>query len=461
MIAIDTQSSGGFKVTETTTGETFFFSALQYACKNDQIELIPAAGSNILPLSASYSELIINGNSGLGSAAAACAALDTAGLGGSKSSLFALPARGSVTVTGTPADEDTLTLNDGTNTVVFEFSGAKAAGSVTFIDDATPAKPSDGDTVILDAEGDFEKTFEFNIGRKASVVLSFEDDGTAENLVDGNILTFEGKEETVTFIFLDTPADESGYAEVEIGASAAATMAAFITKFNASVEDYTATAADPADNTCTISADAVGSDFTIDFATNATYIAFSAETAGLNNGENISDPANIGVGIMSTVATTAAEFVRLWNANVPDFTATQGTGGNTHVCSIAAKKIGVLYNVTLTSESDTITITAPTGGVDSGTNLTAPNIEVPIGETTYETAENLTDAINEVSADGDLWIYASRYEAVVSLTNKITGSAGNEDITTDSSAVTVAGMSGGRAKTDIADILTALAALAV
>lgn len=62
MIAIDTQSSGGFKVTETTTGETFFFSALQYACKNDQIELIPAAGSNILPLSASYSELIINGN---------------------------------------------------------------------------------------------------------------------------------------------------------------------------------------------------------------------------------------------------------------------------------------------------------------------------------------------------------------------------------------------------------------
>ena len=462
MIAIDTQINGSFKVYNSTTGSTFLFSALDYASKNGEIELIPAAGSGLLPLTTPYTALTVNGVTAFASAQAACSALDVAGVGGSKTAIYALPARGEIVITGTPADEDTVTLDDGTKTpVVFEFSGAKSAGSITFVNDATPTQPSDGDTIILDAEGDFEKTFEFNAGRKFSATLSFIDGETAENVVDGNLLTVVTHNASKTFVFLDTPAEETAYNEVEIGETAAATMANFITKFNAVVTGYTAIAADTPDHTCTIQANAVGIAFYFSISTDGTYIKLTNVVVGLEPGDNITAVGNIGVPIMTTVGITTTEFVRAWNDNVPNFAATQGAGGSSHVVTITADEIGVAYNVTLTTEGTHITIVEPTGGIDSGTNVTSGQIEVPVGIDTAETASNLFEAINEVLGDGDLDIRATVFESTVYLSNLATGTGGNEAITKSCDAITITGMSGGRVKTDIADILTALAALAV
>ena len=449
MIELITLASGGFKIITTGTHRVErFYSNLQYVVENDQIILAGLIGSK--------NDFVINGAFSFASVDALCAAMDAAGVGGSKFIKPALPARGTIKIDSDPDDQDTVTINDGTNEVVFEFTGGKAAGTVTFVNEATPTNPADGDLLTFDNTGPDETVFEFNGGSKFKVGLEFGDGEETQNPVDGNTVTLGDD----VFIFLDEAEGLTAFTEVEIGETAAATMAAFITAFNLAITGHTATAADTPDNTCTIEADTVGEDGNVIVEVKSNYIQLEEIASGLDNGDNISDPDYIGVPIGATATATMTSFIAAFAANVGNYTITGSTPAD-NACAIKALEIGEDYNAAFATDSDNITAVDLTGGIDAETNLTEGNIGVDVGETTAVTAQNLAQMIYDQAADGNILIFADDKENTVYLSATFTGVTGNEDITKSCDAITVTGLSGGRAAVGITEIITALEALAI
>jgi hypothetical protein len=443
-ISINCLSKNSYKIIAGT--QTFFFTKFEYAIENDLVSIFTPAFN----FKAASNEIAVNEVREFADVTAIANALTGIGGGASPFTSPALPARGLVTLTAQPADTDTVTIDDGIvdDAVVFEFSGIKSAGSVTF-----SQNPSDTDTITVPITDEDDVIFEFDSGFKANATIAFFEGEAASNPFDGAKITFKGGEVDKTFIFLDDPDDETGLNEVEIGLNAAATMAAFIVKFNAVVTGWTAITEEVPDHTCTILANAVGTASNILLTTTSNYIDIDI-ASGVNPGGNV-EPGNIGVAIGATAAATMVNFIARFNANILLHTATPNTPAN-GACVITALEIGTAGDITITKEGDNIVVVSPTGGADAGDNATPGNIPVSIGRTKEITAENLAEAINIEKEDSNFNIHANCKAAVVSLTNLSAGVTGNEAITKDSDAVTVSGMSGGAAAVDISTLVTLL-----
>ena len=454
-ISIIRRPSGGFTI--NLNGIFYQVSHCSYVSSPANVQLIPPFGTfEFQPKIYPPAEWAVNEVRGFTTTAQVCNALDAIGVGADKFSKPAFPATGTITFSGQPAADDTVTLDDGVvdEGLEFEFTGVKAAGAVALIEDATPGNPDDEDTIIFDAEGENEATFEFDEGVIAEGIIDFTNGVEPTRPVSGSILIFDknGANET-SFAFLTTPAGETEHEEVTIGADPDATMAAFILKFNAAVDGWTAVAASPADNTCTIKADAAGEDGNVTIQLIAENIVATNVVNGVDPGDDVAE-GNIGVAIGADEDATMVNFIAAFNANITGWKA-YPTATPDHACTIVADEIGEDFNVTMTSASDLISVTAPTGGTD------ATEGTVAIGTTKEVTAANLALAINEAKDDGDIAIHANVDGAVIYLTNLVSGVAGNETLAKDSDKITVSGMAGGSAAINISTLLTALEALIV
>jgi len=456
-ISINRIPTGGFSF--EYNNQTVLTSKAEYVIQNNRITVFAQGG---FEGGAPFDSIAVNEVRDFASAAAVAEALDAIGFGKSSFEKPAHPARGTALFTGIPADTDTITIDDGVNTaVVFEFSGIHSAGAVSFIDDATPTNPSKGDTITFaDGDEDEEITFEFDSGTIASGTIEFSDGEDAINPKAGEkiVFDFEGDNETI-FEFVAASDSVSKHNKVVIGLNEDATMAAFIVKFNAVVDGWTAVAEDTPDHTCTIVADAVGVAGNVKLVAYSQAITTTDVSGGLNPGQDYAE-GNIPVVIGANVNATMANFILVFNAFVSTHTAKAASTPN-HTCTIKAVAVGVAGDVTMSKVADYITVTSPTGGADAGDNATPGNIVVEIWDDVNILAEYLTLAINEVKEDGDLDIHANAYGPKVTLTNLATGPAGNETITTTADEITVTGMAGGANAVTIDSIITALAALVV
>lgn len=446
MISIKRLSTGGYKITEN--GRSGFASKVEYTATDSYVQIILPGGSfNFSCDIYSPENIAVNEVRTFTTTAQVAAALDAIGAGMDKFQKPAQPAEGTAVFATNPADEDTITIDDGVVTAkVFEFSGIKSAGSVSLA-----ANPANGNVITLDPSGDLETIFEFDSGVAATGgALTF----TAKPEEGAQIIFDQGGANETTFIFLAAPAGATDFEEITVGATAVTAMAAFITKFNSVLgTPYTATAAEPADNTCTIAADAVGTAFNAVVALNSANITAVNLSGGLNAGTAVT-AGNIGIAIGASTTITMAAFVAAFNANVAGWTAFPSAPAD-GACTIVADEIGTTGDIGLTRVGANITVVAPTGGANSGTNLTVGHLVVPMGASATETAENLATAINEAA----FGIFAEAISATVFLTNLVAGTTGNIAVTTTAAEITVTGMTGGAAKIDISSILTALAAL--
>lgn len=452
-VSVSKLSTGAFQV--QVYNNVYFLSNPQYAAFPEGVKIISLPGQpvvNAMPVEPI--DWVVNDQGGYTTVEQVCQALSALGVGGSGYNIPATFANGHISLTAEPDDQDTVTIDDGTNTaVVFEFTGKRSVGAVSFANDGTPGNPANEDTIVFDDDGDNETTFEFDSGASASGALEFTDGEEPANPDDFDLLSLG---DDAHFIFLDTPAGETDYTEVEIGEDADATMVNFITAFNALDIPFTAVAANPADNTCTVNADAVGSESNLLWVASGDNFDVTSLTGGINAGDDITE-GNIGVVIGADEDETMENFIEKFNATIafPGWTAYPSDTPD-HECSIIADQVGDEYDVTITKSGDNITVTSPTGGIDAEENLTEGNIPVVVQMHNRDTLKDLAEIINEVKEDGDLLVTAYYNGTRVNLQHLTLGTAGNQSLAKSGDAITVGNLQGGAAEVTLQTLIDAV-----
>jgi len=328
-ISIVRQSTGGYKVVHA--GITYYFSDLNYAASPAGLKILPPTGSPVeFPLTA-LNHVAINEVRNFASVELAVKALDAAGVGKDKQDKPALPATGTVSLSGQPAAEDTVTIDDGviTAAAVFEFSGVKSNGAIRFIDGATPASPDPGDLIQFgggEEEGDHpEIVFEF-------------DDGEIE--IDRDNIP------------------------VKIGATATVTMTNFIKVFNDNIADWKAYPSATADNNCTIVANEIGEEWDVNLAKEGDNITIVKE---LDDGADAeATEGNWTVPIGTNVNVTAANLAEVINEAKDDddtnlLVHAEAKGAVVHLTHLLLGEAG---NEELAKSGTNITVVGLAGGVE-------------------------------------------------------------------------------------------------
>ena len=186
-------------------------------------------------------------------------------------------------------------------TKTFEWDhGSYATGSI-----AITGIPTDG-TVLTIGDGTTTKTFEFDVGDKASGTITLSD-----NPADGNTITIDDGTNAATVFEFDTgDGVEVGNVSVLIGETKEDTMAALIDAINGVVGGLlvTATANDPADNSCTLENDVIGTDGNADITKVGDNITVSGMAGGLEPYADVIAQTPIKTNDDTSFATVATRF---------------------------------------------------------------------------------------------------------------------------------------------------------
>lgn len=368
------------------------------------------------------------------------AAADATILGGSGRVAETL-ATGSIELTGTPTNGDTVTVQD---------RATYATGSVIF-----SANPVDGDRITI-GDGVISKTFEFDsnagvTGGNISVTIGATAAITATNLVTAinntasfNVTAASTASTTVSLVN-DSTGATGNVAITKVDANFAFTVSGMtggaassnvkIYEFDAAIAatgSITFTGA-PSDSQSFVISDGANA-YTFEFDTNnsvtqTTYVR-KVDVSGANNdGARATALANAING--STIGITAAVASNVVNL-------TNDTGG-------------IAGNVTITGTVTNAVASGMSGGVASGTvGSTGGNnhIAVSIGSDATTAALALRNAINAQKNAGNSTVSAATEVGAANPTIRLTagagsGSAGNTTVSKNGTNITVASMTGG------------------
>jgi hypothetical protein len=231
---------------------------------------------------------------------------------------------------------------------------------------------------------------------------------------------------------------------VAIGATREATIVNLIAAINAIVGTLLVTAAPstPANNSCNLTNDAVGETGNVDITKVGTNIAVGGMSTGAEPGDGTVSGTNIPVASLTSATVTMAALVVAINSEGAGLalTATAADPAD-ETCTLANDATGAAGNVAITTDCEELTsVVGMTGGQDAGgTEVTAGTISLPTQTAKEDQAATLAAAIK---ASG-LNLIVETIGAMVRLTQRTDGYAGNVTITKSGDAIAVTGMTGG------------------
>lgn len=354
-------------------------------------------------------------------------------------------ATGKISLTGQPADGDTVTMLDSASVQkIFEFDKAVAAtGSLIFT-----GQPTDGQTLIIN-DGYIARTFEFDTVAQATATVTI----AVGNAADGNTVRLtDAKGNVVTFEFESTGGVTQGNVAVTIGAANTdsatnlrnainAQQAAGTLRMTASVTTNVVTCTQDdfgvAGNTTitVVGANLSKTDFTggEDLAATAGSVAVRIGTTFTLTATNLKDAIEAQTGYKISAALVTAT-VNLTN-DEPGADGASAGSKNTAI-------IGAPANVAVSGMA---------GGVNSAVGV--GNVVVTIGASTLATATNLVAAINAVANyKVGAALNTTAVDPAADVTQDDKGTTGNTTITKSGTNITVTGFSGGVTEVLGADI---------